>query len=49
MGLTQTRKEKLYDRLQNMNVEENLIIALCNYFDSSELEGFVDFLKEEGY
>ena len=25
----------------------NMIIALCNYFESYELRGFVEFLQEE--
>ena len=42
-----TRKEKLYDRLEELGVDERMKIALCNYFDSKELEEFVEFLEDE--
>lgn len=47
--MAQTRKENCYDRLVELNIEENLINALCNWFDSRELEEFVEFLEEERY
>ena len=43
--MAQTRKEDLYDRLVALDVERNMGIALCNYFDATELEEFVEFLE----
>ena len=40
-------KKQLYAELLDLEVEENMIIALCNYFESYELRGFVEFLQEE--
>ena len=45
--LTESRKENLYARLLALNIEDQVAVALCNYFDSVELEGFVVFLEEE--
>ena len=42
-----TRKEKLYNRLEELQVDERMNKALCNYFDSRELEEFVEFLENE--
>jgi len=43
----QTRKGKLYDRLMLMGMERNMAVAICNWFDSAELEEFVEFLENE--
>ena len=42
-----TRKEKLYDRLEELGVDERMKIALCNYFPDHTLEDFVEFLEDE--
>ena len=40
-------KRECYDRLLNEGVNERTAIALCNFFDSTELEEFVEFLEYE--
>jgi len=40
-------KEELANRLEELGVEEKMVIALCNYFNSNELTEFVDFLEDE--
>lgn len=40
-------KKELYYRLLAVFVEEATTQALLDYFDSSELEGFVEHLEEE--
>ena len=42
-----TKKENLAGRMSDCGVDENMSIALCNYFSADELEGFVEFLEEE--
>lgn len=40
-------KKELYYRLEALFIETSTAQALCDYFDSSELEGFVEHLEEE--
>lgn len=42
---------KPYTELYNFSKHnpESLTTALCNYFDTDTLAGFIQFLKDEGY
>ena len=40
-------KEKLAERLSYCGVDGPMIIHLCNFFSSKELEEFVEFLEDE--
>jgi len=40
-------KTDLFIRLRDLDVEEKMNIALCNFFDSHELVEFVEFLENE--
>lgn len=40
-------KREAYDKLMELGVEENMTVALCNFFDSNQLSEFIEFLEEE--
>ena len=42
-------KAELYDKLESMMIDDRMILALTNYFSSTELEEFTEFLEEEGF
>lgn len=45
-----TKKAKLYDKLKDQlqsTTPDSMAILLSNWFDSSELEEFMDFMENE--
>ena len=42
-------KDELFDIMNDMGIDNSMIVALCNYHSTSELNEFVEFLEEEGF
>lgn len=47
-----TTKKELYSEIESrlLNVNSSTFAELiCDYFDTNTIEGFVEFIKDEGY